>query len=69
MSYNWGGGQPEGKVKDIKEEGELKIQSKGKQVKKNATPENPAVHLARDGNDVVKHASELNEADIKPGQK
>jgi hypothetical protein len=29
-------------------------------IKKNAAPDNPAVHIERSGNDVVKRASELN---------
>jgi Hypervirulence associated proteins TUDOR domain len=48
-------------VTEIKEHGELVIESKGKQVKKNASPQNPAVKIERSGNPVVKRASELNE--------
>ncbi|EXJ87825.1 hypothetical protein A1O1_04752 [Capronia coronata CBS 617.96] len=41
-------------------EGELAITSKrGNKIKKNADPSNPAIHIARSGNDVVKRASEL----------
>ncbi|RPA92979.1 hypothetical protein L873DRAFT_1603979, partial [Choiromyces venosus 120613-1] len=59
VSWNWGSGHPTGTVAEIKDHGSLEISSKGKKVHKNADPKNPAVHVARDGNDVVKRASEL----------
>ena len=41
-------------------EGEIAIQSnKGNTIKKNADPDDPAVHVSRQGNDVVKRAHEL----------
>ncbi|PFH45839.1 hypothetical protein AMATHDRAFT_130586, partial [Amanita thiersii Skay4041] len=51
VSWNWGGGQPTGKVKEVKTSGKLEIESKGKRVHKNADQDNPAVHVERDGND------------------
>ena len=61
VSWNWGSGAPGGKVAETKEHGEIAIQSKrGNTIKKNAEPGNPAVHIERSGNDVVKRASELN---------
>ncbi|RVX68183.1 hypothetical protein B0A52_08691 [Exophiala mesophila] len=61
VSWNWGGGAPGGKVAEKKTEGEIAITSKkGNKIKKNAEPNNPAVHIERSGNDVVKKASELN---------
>jgi len=61
VSWNWGGGAPGGKVAETKEHGEIAIQSKkGNTIKKNASPDNPAVHIERSGNDVVKRANELN---------
>ena len=61
VSWNWGGGAPGGKVAEIKEHGDIAIQSKkGNTIKKKAEPGNPAVHVERSGNDVVKKASELN---------
>ena len=61
VSWNWGSGAPGGKVAETKEHGEIAIQSKrGNTIKKNAEPGNPAVHIERSGNDVVKKASELN---------
>ncbi len=60
VSWNWSGGQPGGKVVETKDEGEIAIKSKrGNTIKKNASPSNPAVHIGRSGNDVVKRASEL----------
>ena len=44
-----------------KDEGEVAVQSKrGNTIKKAAQPNDPAIHLARPGNDVVKNQSELN---------
>ncbi|KAI8631523.1 hypothetical protein F5Y19DRAFT_424074 [Xylariaceae sp. FL1651] len=60
VSWNWGGGAPGGKVAETKDKGEIAIKSKrGNTIKKNASPDNPAVHVERSGNDVVKRASEL----------
>lgn len=59
MSWKYGGGNPEGTVAEIKTSGELAIETKGKEVKVNASEDNLAVHVARDGNDVVKRASAL----------
>jgi len=59
VEWKWGGGKPSGVVEEIKTDGQLEIKSKGKMVHKNASPENPAVHVGREGNDVVKRMSEL----------
>jgi hypothetical protein len=60
VSWQWGSGQPGGEVAEVKEQGEIAIESnRGNTIKKNADPENPAVHVERPGNDVVKRASEL----------
>jgi hypothetical protein len=60
VSWSWGSGQPGGTVAEVKEQGEIAIESnRGNTIKKNASPENPAVHIERPGNDVVKRASEL----------
>ncbi|KAI0154710.1 hypothetical protein GGR57DRAFT_109074 [Xylariaceae sp. FL1272] len=73
VSWNWGGGAPGGKVAETKSQGEIAIKSKrGNTIKKNASPDNPAVHVSRSGNDVVKRASELNveqKAGVKKGGK
>ncbi|KAI0468230.1 hypothetical protein F4859DRAFT_517418 [Xylaria cf. heliscus] len=60
VSWNWGGGAPGGTVTETKDKGEITIKSKlGNTIKKNASSNNPAVHVERSGNDVVKRASEL----------
>ncbi|RPB08006.1 hypothetical protein P167DRAFT_467145, partial [Morchella conica CCBAS932] len=59
VTWNWGSGHPSGTVAEIKNHGSLEIISKGKRVHKNADPDNPVVHVEREGNDVVKRASEL----------
>lgn len=60
-SWNWNGSAPSGTVAEKKDEGEVAVQSKrGNTIKKAAKPDDPAVHLARPGNDVVKNQSELN---------
>ncbi|KAA6410501.1 MAG: hypothetical protein FRX48_05923 [Lasallia pustulata] len=59
-SWQWSGGRPSGEVVEKKTEGELAIQSKkGNTIKKNASADNPALHMARPGNDVVKRQSEV----------
>ena len=61
VSWNWGSGAPGGTVAEKKTSGEVAIKSKrGNTIKKNAEPGNPAIHIERSGNDVVKKASELN---------
>ncbi|KAF2007032.1 hypothetical protein P154DRAFT_181588 [Amniculicola lignicola CBS 123094] len=60
VSWPWSGSHPSGEVAEVKKDGELAIESnKGNTIKKNADPENPAVHISRPGNDVVKRAHEL----------
>ncbi|KAG6872451.1 hypothetical protein C0995_009708 [Termitomyces sp. Mi166 len=59
VSWKWGTSEPSGTVAEVKTEGKLEIETKGKLVHKNADPSNPAVHVERTGNDVVKRASEL----------
>jgi hypothetical protein len=60
VSWQWSGGRPGGTAAKVAKEGEVAIESKrGNTIKKNADPENPAVHVERPGNDVVKKASEL----------
>ena len=60
VSWAYGGGRPGGEVAEKKDEGEIGIQSKrGNTIKRNAEPDNPAVHVKRPGNDVVKRQSEL----------
>ncbi|KAH0835447.1 hypothetical protein J3R83DRAFT_9080 [Lanmaoa asiatica] len=66
VSWNWGSGQPSGKIADIVEEGAAKVTTKkGNLVSRNAKEGDPAVKITREGNDVVKLAHELNEVDEK----
>nr|POE94234.1 hypothetical protein CFP56_16474 [Quercus suber] len=56
----WSGSRPGGKVADVVTEGKAQVEShRGNTISKNAEPNNPAVHVSRSGNDVVKKASEL----------
>ncbi len=60
-SWNWNGSTPSGEVAEKKAEGEVSVQSKrGNTIKKSAQPNDPAIHLARPGNHVVKNQSKLN---------
>ena len=59
VQWNWGAtGKPQGVASEVVAD-KLTITSKGKQVSKNGDEENPAVHISREGNDVVKRAAEL----------
>lgn len=67
VSWKWGSsGHPSGTVAEIKTHGALEIESKGKRVRRNADLDNPAVHVVREGNDVVKRASELTKESSAP---
>ncbi|KAI1770134.1 hypothetical protein F4818DRAFT_434060 [Hypoxylon cercidicola] len=69
VSWNWGGGAPGGTVAETKDQGAIEIKSKrGNTIKKKADPEDPAVHIERSGNDVVKRASELTVEQKNPGK-
>ncbi|MCJ1410200.1 hypothetical protein MMC19_004285 [Ptychographa xylographoides] len=60
VSWNYGGGKPSGEVAEKKTDGEVTVTSKkGNTIKRKGEPENPAVHIAREPNDVVKKQSEL----------
>ncbi|WWC63181.1 uncharacterized protein I303_105781 [Kwoniella dejecticola CBS 10117] len=64
VSWNWGGGQPSGKVAEVVEEGKAEVESKkGNTISKNASEDDPAVVIERSGNNVVKRAHELNETE------
>ncbi|KAL7423459.1 hypothetical protein Q5752_001039 [Cryptotrichosporon argae] len=63
VSWNWGSGQPSGKVAEIVE-GRAEVQSnRGNTIAKNGTADDPAVVIERSGNNVVKRAHELNETE------
>jgi hypothetical protein len=60
VSWQWGSNKPSGEVAEVVKEGQAAIESnKGNTITKNAEPNDPAVHITRPGNDVVKNASEL----------
>ncbi|KAL8792501.1 MAG: hypothetical protein Q9195_004871 [Heterodermia aff. obscurata] len=61
-SWTWNGSHPSGEVAEKKTDdgSDLAIKSaRGNTIKAPASPSDPAVHLARPGNDVVKKQSEL----------
>lgn len=59
FAWKWAGGIAEGVVLEVSPE-RTEIISKGKYIVRNGTPENPAVViLHKNGNEVIKLASEL----------
>merc|ERR1712054_165567 len=70
VSWQWSGGRPGGVASEVKEQGEITMETKrGNEVKKNAEPDNPAVKVDREGHDVVKKASELEVEEEGPNKK
>merc|ERR1711939_469308 len=70
VSWQWSGGRPGGVASEVKEQGEITMETKrGNEVKKNAEPDNPAVKVDREGHDVVKKASELEVEEEGPNHK
>ena len=68
VQWNWGAtGKPQGVASEVVAD-KLTITSKGKQVSKNGDEENPAVHVSREGNDVVKRAAELHVVEKGDGE-
>jgi hypothetical protein len=65
VSWKYGRETALGEVDEIKTSGNLEITSKDARVHRNADPSNPAVHVAREGNDVVKRASEFTKESSK----
>ncbi|RYX79331.1 DUF2945 domain-containing protein [bacterium] len=63
VAWKWGNGVAEGKVKSVHHE-PVTIESKGKQIKRNGSADNPAIVIEHaSGNDVVKLASEVQTTD------
>lgn len=59
VSWNWNGNQPSGTAGEVKA-GEVTVTShRGNEISKTGDESNPAVHIERSGNDVVKTANEL----------
>ncbi|KJZ78192.1 hypothetical protein HIM_02230 [Hirsutella minnesotensis 3608] len=61
VSWNWGNGQPEGKVLDVKGEKTSIETKRGNEVSRKGDPEDPAVVLDTGGSKAIKSAHELNE--------
>lgn len=59
MSWKWSGGQPSGVAAEVKADTLTITSDKGNEIKRKGDEENPAVRIEREGNDVVKKASEL----------
>lgn len=60
VSWSWGGSNPSGTAGEVKA-GEVTVTShRGNDISKTGDESNPAVHIERSGNDVVKLANELN---------
>lgn len=59
VAWKWGNGLAEGKIKSVHYES-VTIESKGKHIKRNGLPDNPALVIEHgSGNDVLKLASEV----------
>jgi hypothetical protein len=62
------GNRPEGEAAEVAKEGEVSVENhKGNAISKETEPENPAVHIARSGNDVAKNVAELQVEDKVAG--
>ncbi|KAH6896672.1 hypothetical protein B0T10DRAFT_602108 [Thelonectria olida] len=61
VSWNWGNGQPEGKVLDVKAEDTSITTKKGNEVSRKGTKEDPAVVLDTGKSKAIKLSHELNE--------
>lgn len=65
VTWKWGNGTAEGIVKSVHAE-RTSIQSKGKTIKRNGTPDDPAVIIKPEsGNDVLKLSSEIRQTNKK----
>jgi len=60
VSWKWGSSKPSGEVGEVSKKDAISIgTANGNTVTRKADAEDPAVHVAREGNDVVKRAHEL----------
>lgn len=59
VSWNWNGNHPSGVASEIKAGDVTVVSHRGNEITKTGTESDPAVHIVRSGNDVVKRASEL----------
>ncbi|PHH86056.1 hypothetical protein CDD83_10817 [Cordyceps sp. RAO-2017] len=62
VSWNWGNGQPEGKVLDVKADKATIETKRGNEVSRNGDAEDPAVVIDTGKSKAVKSAHELNES-------
>ncbi|KAF9877115.1 DNA-binding protein [Colletotrichum karsti] len=60
VSWNWGNGQPEGKVLDVKEEKTTIETKRGNEVSRDGNPDDPAVVLDTGKSKAIKSNHELN---------
>ncbi|KAK0384504.1 hypothetical protein NLU13_8590 [Sarocladium strictum] len=60
VSWNWGSGQPQGKVLDVKPEKTTITTKRGNEVSRDGDPEDPAVVLDTGKSKAIKSAHELN---------
>ncbi len=63
VAWTWGSGVAEGVIEEIKPERTL-IESKGKRIVRNGTPENPALILRHTSGTTVLKASQRSPADV-----
>lgn len=59
VSWSWNGNNPSGVASEIKPGDVTVVSHRGNEITKTGTESNPAVHIERSGNDVVKTVSEL----------
>jgi len=59
VSWSWNGNNPSGVASEIKPGGVTVVSHRGNEITKTGTESDPAVHIERSGNDVVKTVSEL----------
>jgi len=60
VSWKWSGSRPSGEAVEVKEQGDVSVTSnRGNTITRHGKEGDPAVHIARSGNDVVKNAHEL----------
>jgi hypothetical protein len=67
VSWNWNSNQPSGTAGEVKADEVTVTNHRGNEISKTGDESNPAVHIERSGNDVVKKASELKIDEKAPG--
>lgn len=59
VAWKWGGGMAEGHVSEVSDTKMVKETKPGVDITRNGEPDNPALFIERDGNNVVKKQSEV----------